>query len=240
MDKQTELAQPSKNPLDNATIPVILKEDYYKDKFGGYLYIMLAGASVIFMLILLTGYIIASKPQPQYFVTDERNQIFEAAALSDPVYNQAQVRDWAAQIILRLYDLNFVNYSSRIAKSVNLFTPNGYQKYLDSVRNTDLPAIVNGKFVSKVNLCDVVTVDDKSTGVFNIDGQDTYVWTLTLPMHLMYQNKDKHSVVARIILRIQRVSELDYLGGLAISDISVVDRTNINRFSSSDIPICNG
>lgn len=226
--------------LDQDIREVILKEHYYKDHAADFLYITILGAGLIIILIFLIGYIISSKPKPQYFVVDEKKQIFASVPLNEPIYNNAQIRDWAAQIMLRLYDLNYINYPTRVEQNASLFTPDGYKKYIAQLSSIDLPTLVNGKFVSKAVLCNIVKIDFNTTGVYNIDTKDTYVWTLTLPMNIQYQSKDTYNVAARVVMRVQRVSELDYLGGLVISDIAVYDRINVNGYSDSKTSACNG
>ncbi|MBP9721560.1 MAG: DotI/IcmL/TraM family protein [Gammaproteobacteria bacterium] len=218
---------------------VCLKEAYRKDKAVRYMGTLIFGGIIIILLLLLSGYIIASKPKPQFFVTDEREEIFASRSLTDPIYNEAQIRDWTAQRMFRLFSMNFINYQTRVKQNASLFTPSGYQAYVSVLRTTDLPTIVNGSFVAKASLCDIITIDQKATGVFNIDHVDTYVWTLTVPLYLQYQNQDKYNVVARAVVRVQRVSELDYLGGLAINDLQIYDRTNTESKAASNLPVCN-
>ncbi len=218
---------------------VRLTAEYSKDKIMNYIYLLVFGAIVIVLILLLGVYMIASKPKPKYFVTDEREQIFESQTLTTPIYNNAQIKDWTAQNLIRLFNINFINYKARIERNAILFTPSGYSSYVTLLNQTDLPTIVNGEFVAKASLCDVVALDKKATGIYNVEGKDTYVWTLIVPLYLEYRNKSTYNVIARALVQIQRVSEFDYLGGLAISDIQILDRVKAGDFSAGNLPVCN-
>jgi len=229
------MAKPNREMVD-----VVIKENYHTDGAAGYVYVLFFGGILTLALFIIVSYIIATKPQPKYFVTDEQFKIFAGVPVNVPIYNEAQVRDWAAQMVIQLFDMNFINYQARIEQNSKIFTTDGYNKYLSVVSTKDLPTIVNGKFVVKASVCDVVTLD-KTRGVFSINNQDTYIWTMNVPLYMQYQSGDKnYNVVARVVVRIQRVSELEYLGGLAINDIEVFDRTTVNINAGKLLPVCNG
>lgn len=219
---------------------VIIQENYHKDSMSKYFFVLVFGAALVFGLLSLSAYIIAEKPRPKYFVTDQQNKIFASLPLNMAIYNDPQLRDWVSQMVIQLFDMNYLNYQSRAQRASSIFIGDGYKKYLSIISASDLPTIVNGKFVSKASLCNIAKIDPKTTGVFNINNVDNYIWTVTVPIYIQYQSEQSYAVVAKVVARVQRVSELDYLGGLAISDIDVSNRTMAGPDSTGSSSVCNG
>lgn len=229
-----------KNNLDNKDYTsVLFQEKYYMDRISSYLILFVASVIVIIFLIFNVGYIYLTKPKSQYFVTSTSGQIFASATLDKKIYSEPQVIDWAAQAAIQLYNFNFLNYKSEILSMSNYFTDAGFEAFKKDLASAELPTILDGKFSIKLSLCDIGSVNKNKSASYNVDGIDKYVWYISLPVYFEYQNnKNKYTVVANMDMQIMRMSELNYLSGLAINAISISNRTNLAQANISSLPVC--
>lgn len=230
-----------KDSENTESCSVIIQESFYSDKLQSYVLLLAIGIAIIAALFFVVSYIFATNPKPHYFRTDDSGQVFKHEPLDNPEYNPAQIKDWASQAVIKIFNFNFLNYNSEVNINKNLFTEQAFNKYLNQLKTVELPTIAQGKFVEKLSLCDVAKIDQNTSGVFLVDNQNRYVWTIFLPVYIQYQNKNnKYTVVTNILVRIQRDSSLIYPDGLVISDISFNERVNVANNSSDNLPVCNG
>lgn len=227
-----------KYKMDNK---VTLKEEYYSDKISNYFILLILGVVLIFSLLIVKIYIDIVTPKPQFFEVNSNNQIFTGEPLDEPLFNEPQIKDRAAQLVIRLLDFNFLNYETIAQHNKKLFTNDGFNKYIDFLKKIGIGDIVKNKYIINANLCDVVNLNKEKSGLLDINNQKTYTWTFNLPIVARYINKDKQiKMLYEVGLVINRMSELEYLDGLAINDLKVINSTNITSGSSGSLNVCNG
>lgn len=218
---------------------VILKETFYSDKAGFYLLLLVFSITIIVALLFILSYIFVTKPQPKYFLTNQNGQIFLSQPIDKPIYSNAQINDWTAQAVIRAFDFNFINYNHQLINTKGFFTDNGYQIFMDQIQKLFIPKVTTGKFSAKLSLCDIVTIDKSVSRVVNVNGVNRYVWLLTLPVYIKLQNSNEtFTIVTKILAKIQRMSDLEYLGGLAIDDIRIIQPVVLERGTYASLPVC--
>lgn len=225
------------NTLDTQ---VVIKERYHRDSLFSYYFVLLFGGLVIFLFLAFIGYIYQTNPTSKYFLTDKQDRLFQSYALDDKLYTDVEVMDWAAQSVVRFFDFNFLNYQFALNNNKNMFTEAGYQKAKLMLKKFIIdPYVVKFKYVSRLSLCDVTRIDESRTGLFTVNNQRKYIWTVEIPTYITLQNGNKPiKVVARIKAQVERVPDLDYLGGLAISNLVIEDPTIFGYRNRSNLPVC--
>ena len=224
---------------DIANREVTLLQQFYGDKMSSFVMLLVFSAMVIVFLFFMITYIYTKEPEAKYFMSKADGQIFMTQPLTDRLYTDAQIKDWAAQAVIRAFDFNFVNYRYQIANSRSFFTETGYNIFIEQLKEMFIRNLTEGKFSAKLSLCDVASIDKSVNNVFKVDGVDRFLWLVTLPVYVEFKNKaQSYTIVAKVITKIQRMSDLDYLGGLAISDIRVVDAVTTSYAKYSELPVC--
>lgn len=218
---------------------VTLKETFYGDKAGLYLLLLIFSVVIIAVLLFTLSYIFITKPESKYFLTNTNGQIFLSQPINKPLYSNAQINDWTAQAVIRAFDFNFVNYRYQLFNSRGFFTPEGYNIFSEQVQNLFIPKIISGKFSAKLSLCDIATIDKSVSRVVNINGVDRYIWLITLPVYIQLKNSEQSFlIVAKIMAKVQRMSDLEYLGGLAIDDLRIIQPSIVDRGNYAKLPFC--
>lgn len=218
---------------------IILKERFYSDKAGYFVLLVAFSVITIVFLIFILSYIIITEPQSKYFRSSANGQIFYSQPLEKPIYSNAQIADWTAQAVIRAFDFNFINYRHQIFSSKVFFTNSGHNIFIKQVQNLFLKDLASGKYSAKLSLCDIATIDKDNSKVITVDGTKRYAWLVFLPVYLQLQNsKDSNAVVAQILVKVQRMSDLDYLGGLAIDDIRIIRPTPLDYTGRTVLPAC--
>lgn len=214
------------------------KEKFYSDKLVNYLWLLISGGLIILFLLFIITYLFATEPRNKYFLSSSEGQIFKSENLDQPIFTEAEVRDWAAQAMINTLDFNFLNYEVKLHASKDFFTPDGYNMLYREVMSKDVPTIVYNRLSAKLSLCDVAVVNKSISKVYAIDGANRYVWYVTLPAYIHYEdNLNRYITVANVELQVQRVSDLNYLSGLAIRAIRIPTRTTVST-DTSNLPIC--
>jgi hypothetical protein len=218
---------------------VVLKETFYGDKALPYVLLLAFSVLIIAVLFFILSYIFITTPQSKYFLTNTNGQIFLSQPIDKPIYTNAQISDWTAQAVIRAFDFNFINYRHQLYSSRGFFTQNGYQIFIDQMQRLFISNVTLKKFSTKLSLCDIATIDKSVSRAVNIDGITRYVWLITLPVYLQLQNSGESiAIAAKILVKVQRMSDLEYLGGLAIDDIRIIEPMVIQRGNYKNLPVC--
>lgn len=193
---------------------------------------------VIFLYVNL--YIIKIQPTEKYFFADNEDRIISSYPLSERVYSDAEIMDWTAQAIIKLFDFNFLNLSNQIKKTQDLFIGDGFNISVDVLKTKFIPKIFSKRYIVKASLCDVAEI--LSSELVETEEGKRHVWKVLLPTHFMFardSNQGQENQVAKLIVTVERVSDLTYLEGLAIRTLEIEQVTPIERLRNySVLPVC--
>lgn len=233
-EEKTKQKQPTKFTR------VTLKRNFYGDSSGKYTMMLIFSGVIIFALLVIASYVIVTEPKSKYFLSNEKGQIFLSTPLHKPLNSIAQIKDWTAQAVVRSINFNFINYEHQISLSKNFYTDKGYNLLLQQIKTLFLKELVTSRFSVKLSLCDVAEISRSKHGIDNSTGTPRYTWYVVLPAYMHFQNnRESTAIVTKIIVKVQRMSDLEYYGGLAIDDIRITEPVALhNRKSNSELPVC--
>jgi hypothetical protein len=220
-------------PVDKAS----LERAFYGDRLSAYVFLLLLGAGLLVSLLGFLSYVLLNQPKPLYFRVSGDGRVFGDKPLSDPLYTEAQIRDWAAQSAVRIYNFNFLNYLQGIMDVKPLFTEAGYAMFIDSVKPVLLPLILNERYVTKLSLCGAA----QSQALPDDPVKPGLAWRVTLPAYLRLQNARRTDTkVFQIFMDVRRVSNLQYEQGLAVDGVAFSDMVSASGIGGgANLPVCN-
>ncbi len=216
------------------------KEAFYGDSFNGYIKLVLLFSFVVVIFLYLNFYIIKIQPTEKYFFVDNEDRIISAYPLQERVYSDAEIMDWTAQAVIKLFDFNFLNLSNQIRSTQNLFIGGGFDIAVEVLKTRFIPKIFSKRYIVKASLCDVAEII--SSELVEDQNGKRYVWKVLLPTYFMFardSNQGLENQVARLIVTVERVSDLNYLDGVAIRTLEIEELTLIERQKNySALPVC--
>lgn len=219
---------------------VEIKEKYHSDSLFNYYFLVIVLAVLSAAFAMFIAYIFMTNPTSKYFLSDKNDRLFQQYPLNQKLYTDVQVMDWASQALIATFDFNFLNYKYHLKYRKSLFTDEGHNKAIQMIERVIVaPIVAKNNYVAMLNLCDIPSLDRSKSGIFMKNGVQTYIWTIALPVFIDFRRKDERlTVVTKAIVQVERVSDLEYLGGLAISDMTIIKPTILTYNNRSKLPVC--
>lgn len=187
-------------------------------------YIKIIAGLVAALLISLGGnvaFIVAEKP-PVYFGLNHEMALLPMRPLSEPMITDAALKSWAAQAVTDIFNMDFVDWKSRISSARQYFSKQAFLGYANSLDKEghiatlrQYRAIMHGVLSGTP----VITASGVLKGV--------RTWEMEIPFILAYETSERTLSSQNFIvqLRIQRVSTAEYPKGIAISQLTISSRT---------------
>ena len=171
---------------------------------------------VIVVLSVFLHYQQANFPMPKYFPTTADGKLIDLPARSRPYVSDKVVLQWTKVAVAQIYSLDFANYRQALQKMRPFFTAEGHRRYLQAWKDSNnLEAVQHNKQV----VYSVVSGAAKIIGQKRI--QDTYTWTVVLPLTTIYTNSFGKTIKqqTKVLAKLARVDTLQNKYGLAIYQI---------------------
>jgi intracellular multiplication protein IcmL len=196
--------------------------------WGSYRYIALCVAILLFLNVLLIGFIIYQRitwPKPKYFATTTDGRPIPVVNLTLPYYSDPTVvLDWATQAIQAIYSLDYVTWRKVLQDAEAYFTTKGYMDFIRALKaSTNLNAVKADKYIVSV----VIT----GKPVLTRQGQRTpdvpYSWSLQIPVTVNYQNSSNKTIsqVGVMQIDVERASLLRHEVGIAIAQLVFIQNS---------------
>jgi len=192
---------------------VMLRNNFYRDNYRRVVSALLVMIVVIFVLISIIFYQIASIPTPKYFATSSDGRITQLYSLDAPLMPPDQLLQWAARAAVAAYSYNFVNYREALQGVQNYFTPEGWRNFENALKSSrNLEMVIEKKLVSSAVATGAPVILDQ--GVVN----DRYAWKVQVPILVSYQSASENTQQPLVItMIISRVPTLNTPRGIAIA-----------------------
>ena len=171
--------------------------------------------SVVLASILL--YEILNVPEQQFFSTSINGQAKKLYPLELPNQSDTAVSDWAKLAAISAYTYNFVDYSRQLIKLKPYFTANGWDIFLQALRDSNnVDTVIQKKLsVSAVPTSRPIILDK---GILN----GRYTWRVQMKMLITYQSASEYTQNATVVtMLINRVSTFNSPRGIGISQFIV-------------------
>lgn len=198
---------------DDALKMIHLRNQFYRDSYHRVLFAFLLCLLVIIVLAGLLVFMVLHPTKPRYFAVTPSGQITPIVALDKPNLSPSAVIQWASEAARAAYSYNFVNYRNELQAASQFFTPEGWKKFVDQLRESNnIDAVTAKKLVVSaiVNGAPVIIWDGTLP-----DGR--YAWRIQLPLQVTYESSSVISTQNLIVtLLVVRVDTVYSARGLAI------------------------
>ncbi len=194
------------------------RDDYYRDGFRKVLLSLGMTVAAIGLLVVLSLYFFLHQVLPISFSVNEDFRVQSEVPLDRPYLQVADLIQWVSQALPSAFDMDFINYETEQKAAAPLFTPAGWNKYLD-LTNTYMNAeeITNSKIFVQVTPSGAPVILNQGV----VEGK--YGWWVQIPLDVRYSGVDgnirnKKFVVQVLVVRIPTLNNLD---GVAIENLIV-------------------
>lgn len=194
--------------------------EWYRDNFRRMAALAIGELGVILLLGVVVGWQATHQPEPRYFATTADGQVIAMVPLGEPNVSQSTLLQWASVAAVSAYTYDFVNYRSQLQAIADNFTPNGWDSFTASLKDSGTIDAVTSKRM-------VVSAAASGAPVIVAQGPlaGTYSWKVQIPLLVSFQSASEiKSRKMQVTLLIQRQSTLTSPRGIGIAQFIVVDQ----------------
>jgi intracellular multiplication protein IcmL len=202
---------------DDALIAVTMRNNFYRDGQRKMIVILLLSILGNFILASMLVYIITHPPAPKYFATSINGRITPLFPLNEPNQSDSAVLQWANQAAIAAFTYNFVNYRSELQASSGFFTAEGWDQFLNALKQSNnLEAVKAKKLIVSAVATRAPVILQK--GILN----GRFAWRVQMPVLVTYQSASEFTQQSNVVtMLISRVSTLNSPRGIGISQFVV-------------------
>lgn len=103
---------------------------------------------------------------------------------------------WAKQLVLKMFDYDYINYRSALEELRNYFAPGGHELFMKALTDSkNMESIKSSKRVLRATLAGDAIV--KRVGILN----DKYAWQIFVPVDIVYENITDPILTQKIIAK---------------------------------------
>lgn len=157
---------------------VIIKRNIFYRKFYR---IQFVTSLLLILGIFLNFYIYkifsSEKQSPVYFRTDQQGLIIKDRPLNQPIYSDQEIIAWTQNSLNKIYSINFKDYQHQLKNAQPLFTPLGFNDYIQKLQDSkNIAAIVANKYTVVTEFSNPLKVTNKT--LINFNGENKFHWIL--------------------------------------------------------------
>lgn len=196
---------------------VTIEDNYYRDCFSRVLFIIGCLVASIAALVAISAYILFTEPPPVTFKVAEEWRIVPPVDIQEPYLSEGDLLQWVADVVPRLFDVDFLHIDDQLNQLKQYFTDNGYQVFLNQFNNNvDRDKLQSGKMFAT----------DEITGAPIILNQGLlsgrYAWWVQIPINISYAGMETiPSSSIKLTLLVVRTETSNSLNGVAIDNVLV-------------------
>ncbi len=202
---------------EDALTAVTLRNNFYRDGQRKMTVILLLSVIGNFVLASILLYIVTHPPAPRYFATSISGRITPLFALNEPNQSDSAVLQWANQAAIAAFSYNFVNYRTELQASSGFFTPQGWDQFLNALKQSNnLDAVKAKKLIVSAVATRAPVILQK--GVLN----GSFAWRVQMPLLVTYQSASEFTQQNNVVtMLITRESTLNSPRGIGIAQFVV-------------------
>jgi intracellular multiplication protein IcmL len=198
-------------PSDQET--VMLRYEFYRDGFRRMAKGTIALALCLVISIAANVFLATRQVKPVYFALTTDGRLIPMPAMSEPVWTDAQILNWAATAASESYTYNFQTYQRDFQRAAYNYTTKGWERFTAALEKTRNLEAVIGRKISVRAVAQSATIVDK--GIDPVNG--VYYWRIQVPMSITYESLSERTVSAGSArLTIVRRSPLEHERGIGI------------------------
>lgn len=197
---------------------VALLQQFYRDNHARMMFFCLMLLLIASISVLFNIFQFLNRPSAKYFAVSPEGK-FEMTPLDRPNLSTESLLQWATEAASSSYNYDFVNYREKIQQVRSYFTPQGYQHYIDALKQSrTIDTIIEKKLVVSA----VPTGAPVILKEAEIKSSGRWAWQVQMPMLISYQSANeviKQEIV--LTLLIVRVDTLESPKGVGIAQFIV-------------------
>lgn len=204
-----------KSKINSGLEMVVMRNQFYRDGYYRVLFCVLFMLAVNVVLAGLLYIKWTNPPEPQYFATTAQGQIIKIHKLSDPVFPDDMVLQFAADSVRKAFNLDYIHWREQLKDASENFTPDGWVYFSSKLKETNnLKTLVDQNMVSDAQITGAPQVVRESI----VSGH--YAWNIQLPLLVTFTNGSNtiHMPIEMTVIVI-RVPVKYYPKRLAINNI---------------------
>ena len=196
---------------------VRLKDNYYHDSFGKVIVVLGCLCLSIVFLGAISFYLFMNKPEPVTFRVAEEWRVQAPVPIQQPYLTNPEVLQWVSEVVPRMFNLDFISMDSQLADAKKYFTVNGYQIFLNQLKNyADAKMVQSNKMF--------VNAEPTSAPVILNQGvlSGRYSWWVQIPINISYAGaREKLDEGLTLQVLVVRTDTTNNLTGILIHNVIV-------------------
>jgi intracellular multiplication protein IcmL len=197
--------------------------NWYQAQYRSSLKSLLVLSVALCVAVCLCVFLVVSSPEPKYFASSPDGHIVELVPLSRPVMSDAGLLNWTAETTTSTLALDFLHWRDKLTAMRPNFTPEAYRSFLQSLKETGVITMIEGKRLSVsavVSRAPVIT----ASGIAE-DGK--MAWRIEVPLIVSYESskgvESTQHLLATVLVRREDTAATPK--GVAIQQIVLVRDT---------------
>lgn len=177
--------------------------------------------SIVTVAAVAHSFWLQTRPsQTRYFFVDGRNPPRPAVALTSPIVDDTQLREWTVRAILAVYNVNYHSYAEQLNTAGRRFTQNGWNSFAtEYIRNGSFDAMKRARMLCWAESQRAAVIRDASV----VNGRLAY--TVQFPIVQTCENTQQASSNNLMITAtVVRTDDIDRPDGLAIDQLVATRR----------------
>ncbi len=178
----------------NSVELVLLRNSFYRDYYYRALIALLLMLCVNGALVAVLTNKLLHPPPPQYFPVTANGRIITLHSLSDPVFSNRFIIQWATKAAISVYQLDFIHWRDQLQEASNYFSPQGWAWFISALKESNnLKTIKDQEMVSTATITGAPEMLNQGV----VDGK--YEWKLKMPLLITYTNGN-HTIRQPVVL----------------------------------------
>ncbi|MBV6632838.1 MAG: type IVB secretion system apparatus protein IcmL/DotI [Alphaproteobacteria bacterium] len=192
---------------------VMMRHEFYRDRFRWMLYAMLAQSVALVIAGYTIYYLANDRPSPEYFATTQDGRLIKMVPRSEPMLTQSAILTWAGKAATDSFTFDFVNFREQLQEAANAFTPDGWRSFLKALEDSrNLEAVRERKLIVNAALQGAPVI--LTEGVVN----GVYSWRIEMPIVVAYRSAtDVQRQNLLVNMTVSRVPTLEFPEGVGIT-----------------------
>lgn len=202
---------------------VMARNSFYQHNYKNILYIVLGQIVMVTTLVIIVFKLLDyTAARDYYFPMRQNNELIEELPLSEPLFTDAEIRDWAEEAVTRTLTFGYYDHLLRLQNSRAYFTTPGWGFFTSALADARVLAKIGAIGVQNASSEGKVVVTNVRPGTrAEITSQGLnggrYEWRVHLTVDLsFYDTQQQYRQSWDVDLRILRVRAMSSRFGIGI------------------------
>ncbi|MDH4602454.1 MULTISPECIES: DotI/IcmL family type IV secretion protein [Pseudomonas syringae group] len=162
---------------------------------------------ILFLLIALSSSLLLNtvqyiiKPEPRLLGETPDGRIRPLPLLSEPMYSQDQIRDWASKCVERIYKLSYVDWETTIQNDTFCLSDKARAGFAQSLKKIGVFEHLNAKLEGRIKaIADTPVLKSSSVTATGYN-----VWIVDVPYRIIVEGRQRGTLEVVMTMKIRRI-----------------------------------